>query len=346
MSLSKFRESLAANLRPVYIIVEGARPMLDRAVAAVKEAVEPRMGPPAFNHGRYRASESNAAEALVAAQTLPVMAELRLVEVLSFEEASRSFVEELLGYLERPSETTVLVVAGARYPKIEKLNPSVRIKKALEERDLGAPIKLGDTPPVAFVIERARSQGKSLDRSGAELVVAAVGADLGQLEAEVDKLVTFVGDAPTIDPASIGRATSLTASAVNWDLTTGLAARNVELTLATLHRMQIDGDDPRKLLGLITWQMRQLAQARERLLAGMKDREITKELRMRTDTFRKVRPYLLDGFPDSAELMRRIATANRQMNSHRAGADRLLEGLVLEMLTGRLRRPPEVPRPR
>ena len=42
----------------------------------------------------------------------------------------------------------------------------------------------------------------------------------------------------------------------------------------------------------------------------------------------------------------RIATANRHMNSHRAGADRILEGLVLEMLDGKLRRPPPVPRPR
>ncbi len=346
MSLSKFRESLSAKLQPVYVIVDGARPMLDRAIEAVREAAMPKIGPPAFNHSRYRAPESGALDALVTANTLPVMAELRLVEILNLEEASKGFVEALLDYLERPSETTVLLVTGARYPKIEKLNPSVRIAKALKGAGLDGPTKLGETAPIPFVIDRAKSQGKTLGRHEAELLVAAVGSDLGQLEAEVDKLVTFVGQAEAIDAKAVGSATSLTAAAINWDLTTGLAARDVDLTLSTLHRMQVDGDDPRKLLGLVTWQMRQLAQVRQLLLAGVPDREITKQLRMRSDTFRKVRPYLLDGFPDSAELMRRIATSNRHMNSHRAGAERLLEGLVLEMLTGRLRRPPEVPRPR
>jgi len=345
MSLSKFRASLSEELRPVYVIIDKARPILDRALQAVRDAVEPRLGLAAFNHGRYRASEANAIEALSAARTLPVMAEWRLVEVLDFQEASRSFVEALLEYLDKPSDTTVLVIGGAKYPQVEKLNPSVRIRKALDAAGLGEPVKLGDPSPVQFVQYYAKTQGKPIDRACADLIVAAVGTDLGQLESEIDKLVTFVGDA-AIDQAAIARSSSLTAAAVDWNLATGLAARDVELTLSTLQRLQTEGAEPRHLLGMVGWQMRTLAQARQALLAGMPDGEVIKRFRLRAGVLRRIRPHLLGGFPDSAELMRRIATANRQMNSHRAGADRLLEGLVLEMLTGRLRRPPEVPRPR
>lgn len=347
MSLSKLRAELSEKLHPVYVIVNDARPIVDRALTLVREAVTPKLGLPAFNHDRFRAAEPNASQALSAARTLPVMAELRLVELAQIDEAPKALMEGLLEYLEAPADTTVLIVTGPRYPKIEKLNASVRIANALKAAGLDRPMKFDqDATPLAFVSERVRASGKTIDRATAELVVAAVGTDLGQLEAEVDKLVTFIGEAAAITADAVVAATSVTASAINWDLTTGLASRDVALTLSTLHRMQQDGDDPRKLLGLVTWQMRQLAQVRERLLAGVSDRDIMKELRVRTATFRKVKPYLLDGFPDGAELMRRIATANRHMNSHRAGAERLLEGLVLEMLTGRLRRPPSVPRPR
>ncbi|MEN0062456.1 MAG: DNA polymerase III subunit delta [Myxococcota bacterium] len=345
MSLSKLRESLSKNVHPVYVLIDDARPLVDQAIASIHEAVLPNLGAPAFNHSRYRASEPNAADAFITAQTLPVMASMRLVEVLGFEEASRNFVEGLLAYLESPSDMTVLVVAGARYPKVEKLNPSIRITKALKAAKLPSPLKF-NSPPATFVIERAKAQGKTIDRNSAKALVEAVGKDLGQLEAEVDKLVTYVGEAEAITAEAMAEATSVTAAADNWELTAALAARDVEGTLSTLHRLQNDGVDARPLLGLIAWQMRQLAMVREALLAGKNDRAITEQFRIRRDVYRKVKPYLLDSFPDGAELLRRIATANRQMNSHRAGADRLLEGLVLEMLTGRLRRPPDVPRPR
>ncbi len=82
-------------------------------------------------------------------------------------------------------------------------------------------------------------------------------------------------------------------------------------------------------------------------MAGADDRAINGRLRTRWDLLKRLRPMIEQGrFPEPADLLRRIATTNRQMNSHRAGDERVLEGLVLELLEGRLRRPPPVPRPR
>ncbi|MEZ4241349.1 MAG: hypothetical protein R3F59_35375 [Myxococcota bacterium] len=98
---------------------------------------------------------------------------------------------------------------------------------------------------------------------------------------------------------------------------------------------------------MVVWQMRELLRAAELVAAGANDKQVTSRVRIRWDLLRKVRPMVASGgFPQPAELLRRLATANRQMNSHKAGSARILEGLVLEMLDGKLRRPPPVPRPR
>ena len=63
--------------------------------------------------------------------------------------------------------------------------------------------------------------------------------------------------------AVVAAAGSMVAEAVIWDLTAGLAARDPELALDALHRLQDSGDDARKLLGMIAWQMREILRVAE-----------------------------------------------------------------------------------
>ena len=83
---------------------------------------------------------------------------------------------------------------------------------------------------------------------------------------------------------------------------------------------------------MIAWQARQLVQAAELARRGVNDNAIRSAVRMRWDTFKRVRPRLEDGIPGADVLLRRLAAANRDMNSHRAGAARILDDLVLGMM--------------
>lgn len=346
MSLTALEQALSRGLDPVYVVLGDALPLVERATHAIQAAVLPRVGLPAFNHSRYRASEPNAVTAFSAARTLPMMADLRLVELRDLQEASNDLFGALVDYLAAPSSGSVLLVVGTGFPKVEKggSNWGARVKNALKGHGRLIQISSEDASPVRFVVETAAARGKQLGLREAELLVEVVGADLGRLQQEVEKLALFVGEADRIDADAIQAAGSLLAEAVIWDLTTGLAARDPELALGSLHRLQAAGDDARKLLGMIAWQVRELLRAKELIEGGASDRDVTSKVRLRWELYKRVRPVLADGFPDAADLLRRLATANRQMNSHRAGADRILEGLVLEMLEGRLRRPPPVPR--
>ncbi|MCB9685678.1 MAG: DNA polymerase III subunit delta [Alphaproteobacteria bacterium] len=336
----------AGAFAPAYLILGQATPLVDQAAAAVLAAVRPRMGPVAFNHARVRAGDPDAIRAFSGARTLPMMADLRLVELRDVHEAPADVWEALVNYLKEPCSSAVLLVVGSGFPKVEKggSNWGARVKSALGDSVL---MQLDASDAAAFAADVARSLDKRLDRSDAELLIELVGQDLGRVDQEVRKLALFVGEADRIDADAIVAATGATAEAVIWDLTAGLAARDPEVALGALHRLTSAGEDARKLLGMIAWQMRELLKVRELVLKGADDRQIASAVRIRWDLLRRVRPEMERGtFPDPAELLRRLATANRHMNSHRAGADRILEGLVLEMLSGRLRRPPPVPRPR
>jgi DNA polymerase-3 subunit delta len=348
MSLGELEEALKGELERAYVVVGDAAPLVERARLAIEAAVKPRIGPPAFNLGRYRAGDPDAVAAFVAARTLPMMAPVRMIELRDLQEGPAELFSAMVDYLKDPSPTSVLVAVGSGFPKVERggNNWAVRVKAAIKGQGRLITLSAESILPARFVVDAARRLGKTLSPADAERLVDAVGSDLGRLEQEVAKLALYVGDAPAIDAEAIGAATAVVAEAVIWDLTAGLAARDPDLALDALYRLQTAGDDARKLLGMIVWQMRELLRASELVARGASDRDVTAQVKIRWDLLKKIRPHLERGFPDAAELLRRLATANRHMNSHRAGAERILEGLVLEMLEGRVRRPPPVPRPR
>jgi len=346
MSLSQLQASLSNKLDAVYIVMGDAAPLRDAAVDLLVAKGLERAGLPAFNHSSYRASEPNAAEAFSTARTLPMMADLRVVVVRDLGEGTNDFFASFCSYIPDQSPSTLLVVTGEKFPKVVKGGRAwqAKVKKAIKQHGgqivaLSAKGKGG-----SFARDRAAGHGKKLGRSEADLLLQIVGDDLSAIASEVDKLCLFIGDEEVIDSAAIEACCSALAEAVLWNLTGALACRDADEALSSLHRLQAGGDDPRKLLGMIVWQCRQLVKMDEMARAGAPDNAIRQTSRMRWDDFKRVRKHLGNDFPSAPALLNRLAAANRDMNSHRAGASLILEELVLEMLRGDLQgrryRPP------
>ena len=83
---------------------------------------------------------------------------------------------------------------------------------------------------------------------------------------------------------------------------------------------------------MIGWQIRLVLQVSERLRRGEDERAIEQALRLRGRRLANIRAGLAaGGLPRAAPTLERLATSHRDMNSHRAGAERVLEALVLEL---------------
>lgn len=335
MSLTALERSLEGDgLLPVYLVVGDAGPLVEQALARLVAAALPHVGPPAFNHSSYRASEDHPGAPFSTARTLPMMAARRLVVVRDLHDAPDAFFENLVDYIKAAIPTCTVICVGERFPKVEKggSNWGARVKNAIKGVGLLVPFDSKDASPARFAEEQARRLGKQLGGSDADLLVELIGPDLGRLMQEVEKLSLYVGDADRIDADAIHAACSLLAEAVIWDLTAGIATGDAEQALGALHRLGEGGDDPRRLLSMIVWQYRELLKLAELVRAGASDAEIRGAIRMRWDVYRKVKARIGKGFPGSADVLRRLSSAHRDMNSHRAGDQRILEGLVLEML--------------
>ncbi len=335
--LSQAREG---RVELVIFVVGDAGVLVQRVLEGLIEALLPRCGLAAFNHTTVRLGDGDrASTALGTARTLPMMADLRLVVVKDLEQGGESFFAELLHYLAEPSPTTALVITGAGFPPVRKggKNWKTRVKNALKKH--GGILEEYDASsvrPTAFASEHAASLGKRLDRHAAELLVELVGRDPDVLVQEIEKVALYVGDRDEIDGASIHAACSSLAEAVVWDLTAGLASRDADLALGSLQRLlagsgRAGDDQPHKLLGLITWQMRQILEVSQMVRQRRPDSEIRRVVRMRPDQYAKVRAAVARGMPGAAEVFEQLLATNRLMNRSRAGDRRVLEALVTEL---------------
>jgi DNA polymerase III delta subunit len=150
-----------------------------------------------FNLDTYRASEVSP-EALAASLAMPpVMAARRVVAVFGAERLTPTGCAVVEKVLERtPPELTLVVTAtvpkGSRKAFYRKMKERAVALEWASPRDAEIP---------GWLIERASERhGISLEARAAEALAAAVGADLGLLEAELEKLAsTGDGAAVTVD---------------------------------------------------------------------------------------------------------------------------------------------------
>ncbi len=162
---------------------DAARLRDDAARALVEAAVDPATRD--FNLDTYRASEVSP-EALAASLSMPpVMAPRRVVALFGAERLTPTGCGVVEKVLERPPPDLTLVVT-ATIPKGSRKAFYRKMKDGAVALEWSAP---RDSEIPGWVIERARDvHGMELDGRAAEALASAVGADLGLLEAELDKL--------------------------------------------------------------------------------------------------------------------------------------------------------------
>lgn len=313
-----------------HILLGASTPLVERSRAAIVAATLPQIGPPAFNHSTYRATEPNALSAFTAARTLPMMASLRLVELRDVTAGSPEVLGALVEYLRAPCADAVFVASGSTFGKVEKggANWLARIKGAITPACRLVVYGDADADPLLFVRDLTREAGKAISRPDATLLVELVGPNLGQLQQEVAKLAVYVG-AGEITADAIRACCSAVADPIVWSLTGALAERDAPLALASLQRLQEARENADAMLGAIASQLRRLLIAGQMLAAGHADREVMAATKIPAHVWGRVRGCLPQ---DPANLHRHLANAQRAMHRHPAGADRVLEAFVLDLL--------------
>lgn len=101
---------------------------------------------------------------------------------------------------------------------------------------------------VNWILQRAADRGVALDMEAAKLLAARIGANSGQMEIELVKLVTAAGIGKRIDKKFVEALVPITRTGSIFDLSNAISERNLPLALSTLQQLLHQGESPMGLL--------------------------------------------------------------------------------------------------
>lgn len=285
------REAGAGELRPVYVVHGEERHHRRRVVEAMRGAALGPQGESAgasLNEDIFEASEVDVAAVLAAARTLPMFGSRRLVMLRGVErwetkddarKAAKSRargvhdkpLDRLADYLADPSESTTLLIVA------DKLDSRRRLVSAAKK---GGFLVACHTPPrrdlPSWIQQRERERGHEISSRAADLLSELSGTDLCTLSDALDRVELFVGPGKPLEEDAITRCVANLQATSVWDLVGAVGRRDLGAALTALDRVFEPGSGPR-LVGLLTWSVRQLIRFASARRAGLSQADAARQ---------------------------------------------------------------------
>lgn len=316
----------------VWLVVGEAGILVERTVERLlDEAGADRAG---FDTGVHRGSDAGIDGVLADARTPPFLAARRILVVRDLQAAPDRFFQSLLDYLDHPSPTTMLVLAGTGWPKVVKGGRAWNqvIPKAVEAVGRVVRFSPADLEPVDFAMGHARRCGARLGRDAARRLVGLVGQDLGRIALEVEKVATYVDEGAEIDAAAVDAACSALAEEAAWALSNAMQGGDARRALTTLARALDEGTAPEALFHQVARPTRVVLRIAAGLRRGIDPERMQRELGLPPRAFREALMAAKAHSVPAVEVLERVARGHRAMHTSRAGDDHTLEALVVDLL--------------
>jgi DNA polymerase-3 subunit delta len=347
------KEAASGALRPVYLVLGEERWLVDRVVTALREAAA-RGGIAGFNEDKFTAGDAPVESILSAARMLPMMAPRRFVLVRGVERWEKkddgedgepgedgggggakrgatskqaSPLDALAEYAKAPSPSAVLVLVAT------KLHGQRRLVTAAKKADfiVGCePLNRRALP--GFITSMAREKGNPISSDVAEQLAEMAGPELGYVVDAIERLSLYVGPKQPITEEAIAQVVIRVRQSTVWELIDALGRRRLDRALAALADVYDPRDGGLRLLGAVSWSVRQLVKFESALAAGASQGDAAQRA--------GVPPFkagdlaqTLRGLPRGAlsGWLRVLAETDLALKSSRRPGQAVLETMLIEM---------------
>lgn len=244
-------------------------------------------------------------------------------------------------YFESPTPKTVLVVLFRG--KIRKTSLLFKMFAALPK----SAARVEELKPLkaerlfAWVDETLAALGKRASSDAIDRLFELAGNNLQQLDSELEKLVTYVGDKKMIEAADVDFLSAGVREYENWELAASLEKRDLDQALIIVNKRFQEGDRPEQVLFNLVTFCRDV-QAAKAGLAEKRDRnEIFKELKPQIkeqwkDWYgRMLKEYfdLVESFsqPALVRLITQLEQMDLKIKTSDTPAQPLLESFIFEI---------------
>jgi DNA polymerase-3 subunit delta len=348
LSPSEFWSALKKGApAPVYLVHGDDQRLVDKAYKAI-ESLALAGGQSEFNADYFHGRDADPAQILAAANTMPMLADRRLVAVRHIEgmktpkdpEAPAKATtprDRILKYLESPNPTTVLLLhAGA-----------LDLRKGdgkLETAAAKAGVSVHFPKPKAWkltdaIVEMARERGRRMDQRAAEALAELAGDDMLALEQELEKVILYRGDRKVITREDVLEAVADIKETVVFAFTDAIAGRDGEGALIAFRRLADQGNEPLATLGMLARHFRLVWKMQEYRDRNQTAGVIARDLHLSEWVVKEKYLPWLEEFPasETGRIMTLIADLDIKLKSTRTDKDVLFERAIMDLCSSRLR---------
>jgi DNA polymerase III subunit delta len=322
-----FATIAAGNIAPVYCIHGSERFLVDRCLAAIREAVtgSPSASAPSFDCDAFDLRETPMAEVIGAAKTLPMWSKRRLVIAHGIDEVKAEQLEPLTKYVADPNPKGCLVLVGDKVDG--RLRAFVALRKAGYLHEFA---RLRDRELSGWIGAEAKQRGLQIDASAAQALAEAAGPDLGRIAQALEQVALFADGrirrehVEELIPESRERGV--------FELTRAIATGDVQLSLRLVSKMLKDREPALRIQFMLLRQLRQIWRAKELAAAKVPRADIAAAV--------GVAPFFLDDILAPASRMSvaalrrgflRLYRADRSLKSSRIDPDLQMMRLVRQL---------------
>ncbi len=245
---------------PVYLLHGEEDFLLDMVLNVLLDAVLP-VDLRSLNLDVVSCGEVDGREIASRASSMPMMGDMRVVVARNIERMTQRDLELLGRYVDAPSETTTLVLAGKKADLRRKPFSTLNARGAAFEC---APLYDAKIP--AWISERVRLRGASIDEEAALLLSGYVGSSLREIESEIEKLLTYVGDRKAVTGDDVAAVVGFSREYTIFQLQDSIGRGDARGALIILDHMLDDGQSMPYFIAMLTgyfsslWRLHHLLQ--------------------------------------------------------------------------------------
>jgi DNA polymerase-3 subunit delta len=258
----------ADKTRPLsFYVVHGDEVFLERLVLQTLRKLVLGDAEDAFGVSTFPGDKAEWATVLDEVRTLPFLGPRRLVIVEqadSFVSRERARLEKFVATLDSNPLPGVLVLSVQTWAANTKLAKAVPDNRTI----------VCKTPSTTQLPEWcmkwcAAQYGKQLAGTAARLLVDLVGPQMGLLDQELSKLAAYAGSAGRIDAPDVDHLVGQSRTENTWKIFDLIGEAKPGEAVAFLDRLLDQGEEPIRLLGAFSMQLRRVAQAARLCVQGV-----------------------------------------------------------------------------
>ena len=226
-----------------------------------------------MNFTKFKGQDTDVSELTDLAQTLPFLAERRVI-VVDDSGLFKSGSEELAAYLKDPCESTCLIFSESEVDKRRDV-----FKALTAGGGLAIDCTRQDRATLSkWVTSKFKSAGKNVSPDTVKLILDRAGDDMFNIAGEIEKLICYRYDSDTIEPSDVREICSDWVEDRIFEMTDAITEHDNAKAFSLYADLLSLGERPIKVMNLLTRQLNLILQARELSDSGARFSDIAQML--------------------------------------------------------------------